>query len=112
MKRRLLAYMMLAMLLGTGSAVFAQSEFVQQSSTKLESIQQLVVNRTQQSIGSLKKSDIIDAILLLLAEALALGGIYVVVQSLLSYQFSYQQALTYYTPDKEKARRYSRDDVL
>lgn len=104
--------MMLAMLLGTGSVVFAQAEFVQSSSTKLESIGQRVVSKTQQSIGSLQKSDIIDAILLLLAEALCLAGLYIVVHTFLSHQFSYNQALTYYTPDKEKSRRYSRDDVL
>ncbi len=112
MKRKLLAYMFLAMLLGTGSVVFAQSEIGQQLPAKIEGIQQAVTGKTEQTFGLLKQSDLIDAILLLLAEALLLGGLITVVTQKTSLSFSYKQALAYYTPDKEKTRRYSWDDIL
>lgn len=113
MKRRLLAYMLLAMLLGTGSAVFAQPEFVQQLPGKIEQVQQLVAQKSQNSPSLIKYSEVVDSILMLLAEALLLGGLtLVLVNSLKSYYFSYSQALVQYAPDKEKARRFSWDDVL
>lgn len=113
MKRRLLAYMFLAMLLGTGGAIFAQPEFVQQIPAKIDSVQQLVSVKTQNSLGIVRQSDLIDNILLLLAQALLIGGAVVVLnRSYRNYTFHYTQASQQYTPEKEKDRRFSWDDVL
>lgn len=113
MKRRLLAYMFLAMLLGTGGAIFAQPEFVQQIPAKIESVQQLVATKTSNNLSIIKYSDVVDNILLLLAQALLVGGAVVIItRSYRNYTFHYTQASLQKTPEKEKDRRFSWDDVL
>jgi|GEM_PF-6571650 len=113
MKRRLLAYVFLGMLLGTGGAVFAQQEFAQQLPGKLESVQQLVASKTQNTLSIIKYSDVVESIILLLAQALLLSGAAVLITRIFrNYAFHSTQTSLQQTPQKEKERRFSRDDVL
>lgn len=113
MKRRLLAYIFLAMLLGTGGALFAQPEFAQQIPAKIESVQQLVASKAQTGLSIVKYSEVVDNIVILLAQALLIGGAVVLAtRTYRNYIFHYTQASQQYTPQKEKDRRFSRDDVL
>lgn len=113
MKRRLLAYMLLASILGTGGVIFMQPGFVEESTQALESVQQLVASKTQTTLSAINQSDVVNGILLLLAEALLLAGLLsIVTKKYSSFQFHYTQALLQNTPEKEKDRRFSRDDVL
>ncbi len=113
MKRRLLAALLLSMLLGTGGVVFTQPGFAEDTTQAIESVQQLVAAKGKSTLSIVKHSDVVNAIVLLLAEGLILAGLFnIVTKKYYSYNFSYTQALTQKVPDKEKDRRFSWDDVL
>lgn len=72
MKRKLLAIALLTMLLGTSGAIFAQSQFASQEQQIIASVQEFVKSKGETHSSFIRHSDIIDALLALLAEGLLL----------------------------------------
>jgi hypothetical protein len=90
-----------------------QPGFVQSECQAIESVEQLVVSKAQCALGATRQSSVVNAILLLLAEALVFSGVFsLITKKYYSYNFQYNQALLRNTPYKEKQRRFSRDDIL